>query len=33
MKNRHNHHGNPQGPKQSIKNCLFHKMPQLQIFV
>jgi hypothetical protein len=33
VKNRHDHHGDTQGPKQSIKNCLFHKMPQLQIFV
>lgn len=33
MENCHDHHGDTQGPEQSIKNCLFHKMPQLQIFV
>lgn len=33
VENRHDHHSNPQRPEQSIKNSLFHKMPQPQIFV
>ena len=33
MENRHDHQSNPQGPEQSIKYCLFHKMPQYRSFV
>lgn len=33
VENRHDHHSDTQGPEQSIKNCLFHKVPRYHIFV